>query len=126
MARLLDSVAPEVKMISLAVAADELGDLAAGVLDGLLGFPAELVVAAGGVAELAGEVGHHGFEHAGVERRGGVVVHVEGKVDALGERGGGVGDDDSAVAHVRLRRSVVPFSVLMCVLLCGSNLCCRG
>ena len=31
---------------------------------------------------FAGEVGHHGFEHAGVERGGGVVVHVDGQRDA--------------------------------------------
>ena len=72
--------------------ADELGDLLAGLLDGLLGFPAEAVVAAGGVAEVAGEVRHHGFEHAGVERRGGVVVHVDGQLDALGQGLVGLGD----------------------------------
>ena len=65
--------------------ADELGDLLAGLLDGLLGLPAEGVVAAGGVAELGAEVGHHGFEDARVHRRGGVVVHVDGQVDALGQ-----------------------------------------
>ena len=69
-------------MISLAVAADELGDLLAGLLDGGFRLPAERVVAAGGVAELAGEVRHHRFEDAGIERRGGVVVHV----DAAGAR----------------------------------------
>jgi hypothetical protein len=66
-------------------ATDEAGDLFAGLLDTLLGFPAEGVVARGGVAEDAGEVGHHGFEHARVERRGGVIVHVDGQLDALGE-----------------------------------------
>ena len=44
--------------------ADELGDLLAGDLDRLLRLPAELVVAAGGVAELAGEVRHHRLQHA--------------------------------------------------------------
>ena len=39
--------------------ADELGDLLAGLLDGRLGLPAERVVAAGGVAELLGEVRQH-------------------------------------------------------------------
>ena len=94
--------------------ADELGDLLAGDLDGLLRLPAELVVAAGGVAELAGEVGHHGLEHAGIERRGGVVIHVEGKVDALGERGGGVGDDDPGAGMPGTAPLLlIPFSVLM-------------
>ena len=52
--------------------ADELGDLLAGLLDGLLGLPAEGVVAAGGVAELGAEVGHHRLrERAG---RAGVVA----------------------------------------------------
>ena len=64
--------------------ADELGDLLAGDLDGLLGLPAEGVVAAGGVAELGGEVGHHRFEHAGVERAGGVIVHVDRQGNAGG------------------------------------------
>ncbi len=62
--------------------ADELGDLLAGLFDGGFGFPSKGVVAAGGVAEDSGEVGHHGFEHARIERRGGVVIHVDGQVDA--------------------------------------------
>jgi hypothetical protein len=75
--------------------ADEAGDLLARFLDTLLGFPAEGVIARRGVAEDAGEVGHHGFEHAGIERRGRVVVHVDGKLDALGEGLVGLGDVDS-------------------------------
>ena len=66
-------------------AADERGDLLACLVDGLLGFPAEAVIARSGVAEDAGEVGHHGFEHARVERGGGVVVHVDGQLDAFGQ-----------------------------------------
>ncbi len=66
--------------------ADQFGDLLAGFLDGLFGFPAEGVVAAGGVAEDAGEVRHHGLEHARVERRGRVVVHVDRQLHAGGQR----------------------------------------
>ena len=58
-------------------ATDELRDLFARLVHGLLGFPAEAVVAAGGVAEDAGEVGHHGFEHTRIERCGRMVVHVD-------------------------------------------------
>src|SRR5207237_6597591 len=32
------------------------------------------------VAELGGEIGHHRVEHAWIERRRGVVVHVDGKL----------------------------------------------
>ena len=52
MARLLLSVAPEVKMISLAVAPISLAICSRACLDGLLGFPSKGVVAAGGIAEL--------------------------------------------------------------------------
>ena len=41
MARLFDSVAPEVKMISRGLARDGAGDLLAGVIDGLAGLPTE-------------------------------------------------------------------------------------
>ena len=86
---------------------DELGDLLAGLLDALLGFPAEGVVAAGGVAEDAGEVGHHGLKHARVERGGGVVVHVDGQVDALGKGLAGLCDVDAeSFCHGVLLKSV--------------------
>ena len=52
-ARLLLSVAPEVKMISFVVGADQLGDALARLLHRLLGHPAEFVVAAGGVAKIS-------------------------------------------------------------------------
>ena len=76
MARLSLSVAPLVKTISLAVAPIEPRHLLAGLVDGLLGLPAEGVVAAGGVAEVLGEVRQHRFQHPRVDRGGGVVVHV--------------------------------------------------
>ena len=50
-ARLFDSVAPLVKTISFAVAPIRLGDLLARLLDRFFRFPAEAVIAAGGVAE---------------------------------------------------------------------------
>ena len=88
MARLSDSVAPEVKMISLEVQPMSLAIWPREMSTAFLSLPAELVVAAGGVAELAGEVGQHGLQYAGIERRGGVVVHVEGEMHALGQRRG--------------------------------------
>ena len=104
---------------------DQLGDLSACGLNGGLSLPAKLMIAAGGIAELAGEVGQHGFEDPRVHGRGGVVIHIEGKVHALGKRGCGVGDDYSAVAHVAgcavLADTVFNAHVL---LLCRSNLFC--
>nr|GFC18284.1 hypothetical protein [Tanacetum cinerariifolium] len=61
----------------LGVAVDELRNLSAGVVYAFLRCPAKGVVARGGVAEYVGEVGHHGLQHARVERRGGVVVQVD-------------------------------------------------
>ena len=66
----------------LGAGADQLGDLLARGLHGLLGLPAEGVVAAGGVAEHGGEVGHHRLQHPRIERSGGVIVHVDGQLDA--------------------------------------------
>ena len=67
-------------MISFAVRADEFGDLLARRLDGLLGFPAEGVVAAGRVAETCGEERQHRFQHPRIQRAGGVVIHINGQV----------------------------------------------
>ena len=58
--------------------ADQLGDPLARLLDRLLGHPAELMIAAGGVAEVLGEVGQHLLQHARIDARGGMVVHVDG------------------------------------------------
>ncbi len=63
--------------------ADQLGDALARLLHRLLGHPAELVVAAGGVAEVLGEVGQHLLHHARIGARGGVVVHVDGQLHVL-------------------------------------------
>src|SRR5208283_876229 len=46
----------------LRAGADQLGNLLTRGFDGLLGFPPERVVAAGGVAEFGSEVGHHRFQ----------------------------------------------------------------
>ena len=60
------------------VGADQAGDLRARVFYGFLGFPPELVVAAGGVAEFLGEIGQHGVQHARIDSRGRLIVHVDG------------------------------------------------
>ncbi len=80
--------------------ADQLGNLFAGLFHALLGLPSKGVVAAGSVAELHAEVGHHRFEHAGVQRRGGVVVHVDRQVHALGQGGRRLGDDQTVAAQI--------------------------
>ena len=61
----------------LRLGADQPGHLLAAGVDGLLGLPAEAVGAAGGVAEDVGEVRQHRLQHARIDRRGGVVVHVD-------------------------------------------------
>ena len=61
----------------LLVGADQLGDLAARLLDALLGFPAVGMAARMRIAELVGEVRHHRFQHARVHRRGGLIVEVD-------------------------------------------------
>ena len=61
--------------------ADERCGLLAGEVDGVLRFPAELVVAARGVAEFLGEVRKHRFDHTGVRAGRGGVVHVDGQLD---------------------------------------------
>ena len=89
MARLLLSVAPQVKMISLAFSsppldagADQAGDLVAGLFDRLLRLPAERVIAAGGVAVILGEVRQHRLHHPRIAARRGVVVHVDRQLQA--------------------------------------------
>jgi hypothetical protein len=74
MARLFDSVAPEVKTISV----DGLRDDGAGVLDPLLGLPSEGVVAGGGVAENFRKEGEHRLNDPRIGPRRRVIVHVDG------------------------------------------------
>ena len=62
--------------------ADQLGNLLARRLDGLLRLPSKGVVAAGRVAELGGEVRHHRFQHPRIERAGGVIIHIDRQGDA--------------------------------------------
>ena len=64
----------------LARSADQRADLIARRLDRLLGRPAEAVRSAGGVAEHLREVRQHRLEHARIDRRGRVVVHVDGEL----------------------------------------------
>src|SRR4029078_7774710 len=61
-----------------ALVADDLRALLARVLDHLLGFPSETMIAAGSVAELLGEVGQHSLDHARIDRGRGVVVEGDG------------------------------------------------
>ena len=75
-ARLLLSVAPLVKITSLAARQWPCRDLTAGALDGLLGLPPERVGAARGVTVLLGEVQEHRIHHGAVRAGGRVIVHV--------------------------------------------------
>ena len=56
--------------------ADQPRNLLARRLHGLLRLPAKGVVAAGRIAELGGEVGHHRLQNPRIERGGGVIVHI--------------------------------------------------
>ena len=58
------------------IGADQCGDFFACRLDGLFRFPAELVIAACGIAEMIREIRHHGIKHARIERSRRVIVHV--------------------------------------------------
>src|SRR6185503_11227466 len=65
----------------LAAGTHERADLVARLLHRLLGRPAEGMRAAGGIAEHLGEVRQHRLDHARVDRRGGMVVHVDGELE---------------------------------------------
>ena len=60
------------------ISANEVGHMTARLFNGGLGFPALGVAAAGGVAKVFVEPGHHGVHYARVARRGGAVVKVNG------------------------------------------------
>ena len=78
MARLLLSVAPLVKTISLASAPMAAAMDCSSRVDCFAGFVAECVTDAAGVAVLRREVGQHGLDDAGIDSGRGVVVHVDG------------------------------------------------
>ena len=86
MARLLLSVAPLVKTISLASAPMAAAMDWRDVVDCLAGFVAERVSDAAGVAVLLGEIGQHRLDDAGIDPRRGVVVHVDGLVARVGHK----------------------------------------
>ena len=64
--------------------ADQFGDLLAGVFNGLFGFPAKGVIAAGGIAELSRKKRDHRFEHTRIHGASRVVIHIDGQGDACG------------------------------------------
>ena len=71
-------------MISLGRALISRAMRARALIHRLLGLPAERMIAAGGVAELFGEIRQHFLEHARIHRRGGVVVHVNRQGQPVG------------------------------------------
>ena len=79
-ARLFDSVAPEVKMISLGFGPDRAGDLFAGLLDRLAGLPAKPVRDAGRVAVDLREIRQHRLDNPRVGPRRRMVVEIDGQV----------------------------------------------
>ena len=76
-ARLFDSVAPLVKTISPADALMSAAILRSRGVDRFLRFPAERVLARGGVAEPLAEVRQHRLEHTGIDGRGRVVIEID-------------------------------------------------
>ncbi len=65
----------------LGVGADEIRDLLARLVDGLLGRPSERMVPAGGVAEMLGEVGQHRVHDTRIHGRRRVIVEINRKFD---------------------------------------------
>ena len=66
----------------LRVGANQVGDLFAGLLDRLFGLPSKRMVAARRIAEVLGEVRQHRLDHARIDRRRRVIVHVDRKLDS--------------------------------------------
>jgi hypothetical protein len=62
----------------------QLGNALTRCLDALFGGPAKGMITAGGVAEFLHEVGEHLFQHPRIHGGRGVVIHVDGELDALG------------------------------------------
>ena len=56
--------------------ANQRRNLVARLIHGLFRLPAEAMVAAGGIAELLSEIREHRFEHARIDARRRVIVHV--------------------------------------------------
>ena len=67
--------------------ADQFGDLLASLFHGFFRCPSKGMVPARGVAELFHEIGQHGLEHTRIHGGGGMVVHVDGQLDAVGSLG---------------------------------------
>ena len=86
MARLLLSVAPLVKTISLAAAPIAAAIVSRAASTASLACPAEGVGRAAGVAEGLGEVRQHRLQHPRIDRRGGVVVEVDGTTRIMARR----------------------------------------
>ena len=63
---------------------DQRGHLLARIFHGFFGAPAEGVVAACRIPELAGEIRHHCLHHTRVDGRGGVIIHVNRQFDGHG------------------------------------------
>ena len=72
----LGAAAREDNLIGLR--ADQLGDLAASPLDGVVGGFA-VAVRAGGIAEVPMKIGEHCFQHSGIDGGGGVAVEIDGE-----------------------------------------------
>ena len=80
MARLSDSVAPLVKMMSLGLCVDEAGNLFSREINSIFGMPSKGVCAAGGIAKTIFEIGQHRIEYPFIYGCGGVVVEVYGQL----------------------------------------------
>ena len=77
-ARLLLSVAPLVKTISRSLARIAAAISARALLDRLLRFVSKTMAGAARIAVDFAPIGPHRLDHAGIDPRRGVIVHVDG------------------------------------------------
>ena len=112
MARLFDSVAPEVNTISLASAPIGRGDLLARALDRLGRLPAETMRDAGGIAVKLSEIRNHGLDDPGIGPCRRMIVEVDRVCaaresvapDATGHEAAAIGSDMVRTDRQQLRK----------------------
>ena len=91
MARLSDSVAPLVKTISLGVAPIRSAICWRAFSTACSASQPKVWLRLAALPNFSREVGQHGLEHARIERRGGVVVHVYRRLHTFSRTGSGTG-----------------------------------
>ena len=66
----------------LRMGVDEPGRLPSRVFNRFLGPPSKFMIPAGRISEFLAEIGQHRLEHARIDRRGRVIVEIDGQFDA--------------------------------------------